>query len=38
VLQTSTDLRIFFSIANGTITVLDVTKLPAILASGELPG
>jgi mRNA-degrading endonuclease RelE of RelBE toxin-antitoxin system len=34
VLRTTTDIRIFFRIEGDTITVLDVAKTPAILASG----
>jgi hypothetical protein len=37
VLQTSTDIRIFFTIEGDTITVLDVAKRPAILTSGHIP-
>lgn len=34
VLETTTDLRIFFRIDGDTITVLDIAKMAAILASG----
>jgi mRNA-degrading endonuclease RelE of RelBE toxin-antitoxin system len=37
VLKTSTDLRIFFTIANNTITIIDIAKKHSILASGPLP-
>jgi hypothetical protein len=35
-LITTTDLRIFFRVDGDTITVLDIARLPAILASGGL--
>jgi mRNA-degrading endonuclease RelE of RelBE toxin-antitoxin system len=38
VLQTSTDIRIFFTKENDTITVFDVAKRPAILTSGHISG
>lgn len=38
VLHTTTDIRIFFTLENDTITVLDVAKKPAILTSGHLVG
>src|SRR5438445_3932147 len=34
VMRTTTDIRIFFRINGDTVTVLDVAKTPAILASG----
>jgi hypothetical protein len=34
VMRTTTDIRIFFRIDGDTVTVLDVAKTPAILASG----
>jgi hypothetical protein len=36
VLRTSTDIRIFFRIDGGTLTILDVAKLAAIIASGGI--
>ena len=38
VLQTSTDVRIFFTIDRNTITVLDVAKRDAIMTSGQTSG
>jgi mRNA-degrading endonuclease RelE of RelBE toxin-antitoxin system len=38
VLRTTTDLRIFFQIDGDTVTVLDVAKKAAILASGNVSG
>ena len=36
VLQTTTDLRIFFTIQGDTITIIDIAKKQSILASGQL--
>ena len=36
VLKTTTDIRIFFRLEGGTITVLDVAKESAIMASGGI--
>lgn len=38
VLHTNTDIRLFFTLENDTITVLDVAKRPGILTSGHLVG
>jgi mRNA-degrading endonuclease RelE of RelBE toxin-antitoxin system len=38
VLHTSTDIRIFFTLEDNTITVLDVAKRPGILTSGSIAG
>jgi hypothetical protein len=38
VLRTTTDLRIFFRIDGDTITVLDIAKKAAIMASGHVSG
>ena len=38
VLRTTTDLRIFFRIDGDTITILDIAKLAAILASRGISG
>jgi mRNA-degrading endonuclease RelE of RelBE toxin-antitoxin system len=37
VLKTSGDIRIFFRIDGETITILDVAKKSAIIASGSVP-
>jgi hypothetical protein len=37
VLKTSTDLRIFFKMEGDTITVIDVARTHAILASAAVP-
>src|SRR4051794_11057343 len=36
VLRTTTDIRIFFRIDGDTITILDIAKQSAILASGDV--
>jgi hypothetical protein len=38
VLRTTTDLRIFFRIESDTITILDIARRAAILASGHASG
>jgi hypothetical protein len=38
VLQTTTDIRIFFSLTADTITVLDVARKATIMSFGESPG
>jgi hypothetical protein len=38
ILQTTSDIRIFFRMDGNTITVLDVAKAPAILTSGTVSG
>ena len=37
-LRTTTDLRIFFRVDGDTVTVLDVAKKAALLASGQVAG
>jgi mRNA-degrading endonuclease RelE of RelBE toxin-antitoxin system len=37
VLKTSTDLRIFFTVQEKTVTILDIGKEESILTSGHLP-
>lgn len=37
ILKTTTDIRIFFRIDGDTITVLDIAKKSAIVASGNVP-
>jgi hypothetical protein len=38
VLRTTTDVRVFFRIDGDTVTVIDVTTAPVILASGGVGG
>jgi hypothetical protein len=38
VLRTTTDIRIFFRIDGGSVTILDVAKKSAILTSGHISG
>lgn len=38
VMRTTTDIRIFFRIDGDTVTVLDVAKKEALLASGSVSG
>lgn len=37
VLKTGTDFRIFFSIQGDTVTIIDIARKQAIVASGRLP-
>lgn len=37
VLNTTTDLRIFFRIDGNTVTILDIAKEQSILTSGRIP-